>query len=112
MGLTRRKDSYYVEFCVVDNGKTLQLAQDRGKLKRWKVGCRNKEEARKQEAVIKTRLMTGQVPSPSAAKAKSMVFSEWANIYLNLEQVKALRSQQRRYSILFSQTVLRRNSWG
>ena len=29
------------------------------------------------------------------------MFSEWEKIYLNLEQVKALRSQQRRYSILF-----------
>lgn len=26
MGLTKRKDSYYVEFRIVDNGKTLQLA--------------------------------------------------------------------------------------
>ena len=68
MGLTKRKDSYYVEFPVLDNGKTLTLARGiaGAKLKRWKVGCRNKDEARKQEAMIKTELMKGgwsQVPS-------------------------------------------------
>ena len=27
MGLTKRRDSYYVEFPVLDNGKTLMLAR-------------------------------------------------------------------------------------
>lgn len=99
MGLTRRKDTYYIEFRVVDDGRVLSPAPPgAGKLKRWK-GCGNKAEARKQEAVIKTRLMTGQIPSLSAVKANRMMFSEWADAYLNLEQVKALRSEQRRYSV-------------
>jgi len=41
MGLTKRKDSYYVEFLVMDDGKTLTLArsiQD-ARLKRWKIWC-------------------------------------------------------------------------
>jgi integrase len=99
MGLTRRKDTYYVEFRVIDDGRVLWPAPSgTGKLKRWK-SCRNKAEARKQEAVIKTSLMTGQVPSLSAVKAKRIMFSEWAETYLSLEHVKALRSEQRRYSV-------------
>ena len=36
MGLTKRKDSYYIEFSVLDDGKTLILASSGsgGKLKR------------------------------------------------------------------------------
>jgi integrase len=99
MGLTRRNDIYYVEFRVIDDGRVLSPAPPgAGKLKRWKA-CGNKAEARKQEAIIKTSLMTGQVPSLSAVKAKRIMFSEWADAYLNLEQVKALRSEQRRYSV-------------
>ncbi len=99
MGLTRRKDTYYVEFRVIDDGRVLSPAPSgTGKLKRWKA-CGNKAEARKQEAVIKTSLMTGQVLSLSAVKAKRIMFSEWADAYLNLEQVKALRSEQRQYSV-------------
>ena len=37
MGLTRRKDSFYIEFPVIDDGKTLTLARgiDAARLKRW-----------------------------------------------------------------------------
>lgn len=60
MGLTKRKDSYYVEFRVLHDGKVISLARTcNGKLRRWKVGSRNKEEARKQEAIIKTQLLEG-----------------------------------------------------
>jgi hypothetical protein len=40
MGLTKRKDSYYVEFPVLDDGKVLKLARGikGARLKRWKVG--------------------------------------------------------------------------
>ena len=40
MGLTKRRDSYYVEFRVLDDGKTLRLATSvaGARLKRWKVG--------------------------------------------------------------------------
>ncbi len=50
MGLNKRKDSYYVEFPVLDDGKTFSLARrsDGAQLKRWKVGCLNKGEANKQ----------------------------------------------------------------
>ena len=44
MGLTKRKDSYYVEFHVLDDGRTPVCSQrvSGGKLKRWKVGSVNK----------------------------------------------------------------------
>jgi hypothetical protein len=46
MGLTRRKDSYYVEFSVLDDGESLRLASGgSGQLKRWKVGSLNKTVA-------------------------------------------------------------------
>ncbi|MGH7232261.1 MAG: tyrosine-type recombinase/integrase, partial [Nitrospiraceae bacterium] len=93
MGLTRRRDSYYVEFSVIDDGKTLSLAlPGTGKLKRWKVGCLNRRSAKDQEALIKTRLMSGQEISPSAVRAHAMTFRNWADIYLGLEEVLALDS--------------------
>ena len=92
MGLTKRKDSYYVEFAVLDDGKVLSLAPPgTGKLKRWKVGSRNRRVAQDHEALIKTRLMTGREASPSVTTSKSMTFREWAQQYLNLEQVTKLR---------------------
>ncbi len=65
MGLTKRKDSYYVEFRVLDDGKTLRLATNvaGARLKRWKVGSLNKTTAKQQEAIIKTDLMKGIVQS-------------------------------------------------
>jgi integrase len=93
MGLTRRKDGYYVEFSVVDEGKILTLAPPgAGKLKRWKVGSRNRGYAKDQEAMIKTRLLSGQMPSPSMAKASATTFRQWAAMYLQLESVKKLKS--------------------
>lgn len=93
MGLTRRKDSYYVEFRVLDNGKTLSLASNgQGKLKRWKVGCLNKGEAKTQEALIRTRLLTGHQPSPSAVRMESITFRQWAARYISLEEVRRLSS--------------------
>lgn len=97
MGLTRRRDSYYVEFPVLDDGEALTLANGGGgQLKRWKVGSLNKTVARQQEAVIKTKLLTGQVISPSKAKAQSVTFRQWAHQYLELEQVKKLKSYRMR----------------
>jgi len=65
MGLTKRRDSYYVEFPVLDNGSTLALARGvpGAKLKRWKVGTTNRTVAKQQEALIKTELMKGLVKS-------------------------------------------------
>jgi integrase len=95
MGLTRRKDSYYVEFRVVDKGKALELAKGGGKLKRWKVGCLNKAEAKSQEAVIKTRLLAGTMPSDGAT-ALVMTFQAWAKEYVEIEEVRKLRSYRER----------------
>ena len=93
MGLTKRRDSYYVEFPVLDDGKALKLAPPgTGKLKRWKVGTLNRRYAKDQEAIIKTRLLSGQIPSPAVARAEAMTFRQWAEIYLNLEEVKKLKS--------------------
>ena len=53
MGLTKRPDSYYVEFRVIDSadGKSLVLASGvpGARKKRWKVGCLNKTIAREME---------------------------------------------------------------
>lgn len=91
MGLTRRKDSFYVEFHVFDDGKHLRIAPPGvGKLKRWKVGSRNQRSAKDQEAVIKTKLLVGQMLSPSAVRAQAVTFCEWAETYLSLEEVRKL----------------------
>ena len=93
MGLTKRKDSYYVEFRVLDNGASLQLASGGGgHLKRWKVGSLNKTMARQQEAVFKTKLLMGQIVSPGKAHAKLVTFRQWAKQYLALEPIKKLRA--------------------
>ena len=92
MGLTRRSDSYYVEFRVLDDGDTSRLTNaGLGQLKRWKVGCLNKAAAKQQEALIKTKLLTGQMPSPKKAAIQSTTFRQWAAQYLALEHIKALK---------------------
>jgi integrase len=65
MGLTKRKDGWYVEFPVTDDGKVLQLARGTpgAKLKRWKTLTDNKTLAKQQEAKIKTDLMMGKIVS-------------------------------------------------
>ncbi len=96
MGLTKRRDSYYVEFPVLDDGKTLTLARgvSWAKLRRWKVGVTNRTVAKQQEALIKTDLMKGIVKSDQAVKCPT--FAEWAEIYLSLEKGKALSTYQDR----------------
>lgn len=93
MGLTKRKDSYYVEFPVMESpdGKTLQLARGvpGARLKRWKVGCTNKQIAKEMEAKIRTDLLMDKVKSE---QGKPLLFSEWAAAYLELDQIKRLRS--------------------
>ena len=97
MGLTKRKGSYYVEFRVMDEGDALKLSRrGGGQLKRWKVGSLNKTVAKQQEAIIKTRLLSGQVSSPKKEKAESVTFRQWAQQYLDLEQVKKLKSYRLR----------------
>ena len=93
MGLTKRSDSYYVEFRVMESqdGKSLVLASGvpGARKKRWKVGCLNKTAARDLELAIRMRLLLGQEPSE---RAKPILFKEWAKTYLELEEVKSLRS--------------------
>ena len=93
MGLTKRPDSYYVEFRVIDSedGKSLVLAGGvpGARKKRWKVGCLNKSLAKEMEAAIKTRILLGQ---EKAERANPVLFKEWAETYLALEEVKSLRS--------------------
>ena len=92
MGLTKRMDSYYVEFSVLDDGEALKPASGgEGQLKRWKVGSLNKTMARQHEAIIRTQLLTGQMQSPGKLRAQSVTFRQWAKQYLALEPVKKLR---------------------
>jgi hypothetical protein len=51
-----------------------------GKLRRWKVGSRNRGYAKDQEAVIKTRLLAGQTLSPAVERAQAVTFREWADV--------------------------------
>jgi integrase len=104
MGLTKRKDSYYVEFQVLDDGKTLSLAHGiaAAKLKRWKVGSLNRTVAKQQEALIKTDLMKGIVKS---SQVHLMTFKEWGETYLDLEEVKRLRSYRDRIEIVRYQLI-------
>jgi integrase len=104
MGLTKRKDGYYVEFRVLDDGKTLSLASDvqGGKLKRWKVGCFNKSVAKQQEALIRTDLMKGIVKS---LQAISKPFEQWGEEYLKLEAVKALSTYKDRVDSVRQQLI-------
>ncbi len=64
-GLTRRKDGWYVEFPVLDDGKTLTLAGGTPgvKIKRRKTGTPNRTIAKQQESLIKTDLMKELVKS-------------------------------------------------
>ena len=97
MGLTKRSDSYYVEFPVLDDGETLSLAR-RGtgaRLKRWKVGSLNKGEAKKQEAILKTKLLAGTMESDQVQHV-TMTFAQWASEYVEIEEVKKLRSYPER----------------
>ncbi len=104
MGLTKRKDSYYVEFRVLDDGKTLRLASGiaGARLRRWKVGSLNKTAAKDQEALLKTELMKGLVASE---EAQPITFKQWASQYLGLEEVKRLASYQDRKEIVDYQLI-------
>ena len=103
MGLTKRRDSYYVEFPVMDDGKVLTLAQGGGgRLKRWKVGSFNKTIARQQEVLLKTDLMKGVVRSD---QAKPVIFKAWGETYLQLEAVRRLHSYKDRRDTVTLQLI-------
>ena len=96
MGLTKRKDGYYVEFPYLDDGKVLSLAPQgvKGKIKRWKAGVR-KDMARNLEAVIRADLRMGRIKS-KRVQNQPQTFAQWGKEYLNLPEVKALRSYRDR----------------
>jgi integrase len=96
MGLTRRKDSFYVEFRVTDDGKTFALARGvpGATLKRWKVSSLNKTVAKQQEALIKTDLMKGIVKSDQVQGP--ITFKALAEAYLALPRVMAQANYERK----------------
>jgi len=104
MGLTKRKDGWYVEFPVIDDGKVLTLARGTpgAKVKRWKTGTNNKTMANTQETLIKADLMKGLMKSKSS---RCKTFAEWAEIYLRLEGVKSLRTYVDRVQTLRYQLI-------
>ena len=67
-----------------------------GQLKRWKVGSLHKTMAKQPEAIYRTQLLSGQISSPIKEKAESVTFRQWAQQYLDLEQVKKLKSYRMR----------------
>src|SRR2546427_3885695 len=96
MGLTRRKDGWYVEFPVLDDGRRLTLARgvQGARVKRWKTGTHNKTVSKQQEALIKTDLMKGIVKSDQVQAPKT--FTQWAKEYIEIEEVKRLDTYQER----------------
>jgi integrase len=104
MGLTKRPDGLYVEFPVIDDGKCLRYGRGipGARLKRWKVSSTNRTIAKQQEALLKTDLMKGTIKS---SHARLVSFKEWGETYLNLEEVKALRSYKDRLEIVRHQLI-------
>ncbi len=98
MGLTKRRDSYDMEFSLLDDGKTLTLARgvSGAKLKRWKVGVTNRTVAKQQEALIKAELLKGL----KKRAGELLSFRAWAKQYLELEEVRTLRSYRDRVHIV------------
>ena len=88
MGLTKRKDGWYVEFPVIDDGKVLTLARGTpgARVKRWKTGTNNKTMADDQATMIKNDLMKGMIVSE---RVKGPVtFKALAEAYLAFPDVK------------------------
>ena len=107
MGLTKRKDSYYVEFPVIENDGFLRLARGvpHAKLKRWKVGCRNKEEARKQESIIKTHLLQGLRIAPEV-QPSIVTFGEYAEKWLGVAKGSLAAKTHANYTQLLALYML------
>ena len=57
MGLTKRKDGYYVEFRVCERDGVLKLARG-GRIKRWKVGQTTRHMARQGGHLTPSRIGT------------------------------------------------------
>lgn len=104
MGLTKRKDGWYVEFRVVDDDKVLSLSPNGaiGWMKRWKTGTTNKTVAKQWEAKIKADLLMGKIGSQ---RSQTLSFTQWAEAYLQLGEVKALRSYKDRVETVRYQLI-------
>ena len=59
------------------------------------MGCHNKAEAKKQEAIIKTKLLAGTLKSPACGSG-GCTFGQWAKEYVEIDEVKRLRSYRER----------------
>lgn len=94
MGLTKR-DVWYAEFPVSDNGQVCRYDKLEGKLTRFTTRTRDRKQAEKVESLIFGRLLAGTEPSKLAKRKTVLTFNAWAVQYLELEHVKALRSKQR-----------------
>src|SRR5438132_2566136 len=81
---------------------TLAPSLSGGKLKRWKVGSLNRTLAKQQETLSKTELMKGIVRSD---QARSVTFKEWGEAYLELEEMKRLRSRKDRVNVVRLQLI-------
>ena len=96
MGLTKRGKDWYIEFPVIDDGKTLKLAPYGSrslpgfKMKRWKAG-RYKEQAERIEAQKRQELETGLVRSENLPGP--VTFKALTEGYLTLTN-RASRSSQ------------------
>ena len=100
MGLTKRKDGWYVEFPVFDDGKVLALARGApgAKLKRWKTNTTNRTMAKQQEAIIKTDLMKGAIKSDRESGPVS--FKALADAYLALPLIKKQSSYRTKVTVV------------
>ena len=88
MGLTKRKNGWYVEFPVVDDGEKLILGRglNGAKLKRWKAGT-NKTLATDMESQIRRDLALGLIKSDRVKNQAAMTFKALAEAYLAAPEV-------------------------
>jgi integrase len=105
MGLTRRKDGFYVEFRVIDDGEKFTLARGvaGARLKRWKTGTNNRTQAKDQETCIKRDLMLGIVKTDRIQGPRA--FKALAEVYKAAIENKRQASYFRKVSIINNQLL-------
>ena len=107
MGLTKRKDSYYVEFPVIVEGGKLWLARGvpHARLKRWKVGCRNKEVAKEQEGIRRTQLLEG-LPIEAEIPPSIVTFGDYSEMWLGAAKGSLASKTHANYGQLLALYIL------
>lgn len=107
MGLTWRKDSYYVEFRVVSDGIVWKAAPGvpGAKLKRWKAFSRNRKVARDHETEIFNRLRTG-IPIRAIPVAQVATFDDYAEKWLLASQGSLAPKTHSNYTQLLNLYIL------